>query len=172
MPHLDRLSVIVKLAALVDLPSRQAPGIHGDAADLDAALARDPETSSQPVRVDRIECRRALVPAPRRTELLTQTIEITPMLQAPDDMAQGRPRFYGAGKLWIVSTPNDPLAAVQRLEVQTTVGLAYEPQAPVEEKFPALIDVVDAISDTVNSQNAHPNLLPSATACRSKKACW
>src|SRR5262249_36065500 len=112
-------------------------GIHSNAARLDVTLARNPEANRESVRVDRVERRRALIPLSCPADLLAQAIEVTAALHPPNDMTQRRPCFYGARKRWIVSRPNEHLAAVQCLEVQCTVGLAHETQTPVEEKLAA-----------------------------------
>src|SRR6476619_1517239 len=70
VPDFYRLGVIIKLAALVDLPPWQTPSVHRDTVHLDIALARDPESNSQSVWVDRGKGRSAFIPVPGRAELL------------------------------------------------------------------------------------------------------
>src|SRR5262249_27915154 len=122
----------------------------------DGAFAADAEAQTDAVRIDSRQ------QAIGRAEIASgaKPVQIGAGAHAPDDLTQGRPLLHRRRQRWIVGLADEDLAAVQRLEVEAIAAFTHQLQAPVEEKAPAVGDVLDAVGDAIDAFDVGHGDLP------------
>ena len=152
MADLDRLRPIVDRRSPID-PADSAGNVRRRRGDPRIAAASHPEPLSEPVGVGAARPVFVGVQGSPGGEPLPERRERRLVRDPPDEPAQGRARLEGRGKRGVVGRPKLHLAAVKGLEADAAIAIAGRCEAPVGEEPGALLHVLDAVHDLVDSGN-------------------